>query len=144
MSVEREFSTLLAHLVQVGDDVLSLKILRPTEHFGKARLLRRGPAGAAGSRFRGIVDGEGGFVQIRLKLETRFLQEALVIGLVRDGGHSPDGFEGGQPFEVDVEKSIVRRQETSRFWRGTALEIEPWSPVRRRRAEPKSELGVCV
>ena len=72
----------------------------------------------------GIVDREGCLIEVALELEAGFLQELLVVGVVRDGRQLADRFQRPQPLEVDVEKSIGTGKQTSCFGRGAPPELD--------------------
>jgi hypothetical protein len=61
------------------------------EDLGETRL-GRGTAGGTVSPACGVVNGEGGLVEITLELESGLLNEAFVVRIVRDRGQLADGF----------------------------------------------------
>ena len=70
--------------------------------------------------FCGIVNGEGGGLEIALEVETGILDEAVVFGIVGDGKEelAAVGFAG--PAEVGVDEGVGAGQE-SRGFRGSLL-----------------------
>src|SRR4029077_9139762 len=69
-------------LVQVGGEALAFD--SADEDLRQARP-GRGASGCADAPAGGVVDGEGGLVEITLELEPGLLNEALVVGIAGDG-----------------------------------------------------------
>jgi hypothetical protein len=72
----------------------------------------------------GVVDGEGGLVEVVLELEPGFFKEALVFGIVRDRRELAYGFQGTQPLEVNVEETVGAGEQAGRFGGGAATQLD--------------------
>src|SRR5258706_16294845 len=80
----------------------------------------RGAASSAAGPVGRVMDSEGGFVEIALELKSGFPDEALVLGIVADGGKIPARVRlPGRP-KVEVEKSVRPRQKSGGFRGGGA------------------------
>src|SRR5208337_273388 len=101
------------YLLEVGSQAAGVDLA--DKDLRKARLRSRSPASV--SPTLGIVDGEGGLVQVALELKSRLLDKLLIFELAGNRRQLTGGVEGPNPLQVDVEEAVRAREQTGRFRR---------------------------
>ncbi len=70
------------------------------------------------------MDGEGHRVQIALEVEAGFLDEALVLRIVRDREERLSAVGLAHPAKVGIHKGVGARQQPRRFRRGVLAQLD--------------------
>ena len=130
----------MGEIAEIGAQALALDLA--DEHFGETGLV--GLTGDGGGDRFGIVNRDGGFIQIALELKAGGVDEAFVVGIMRHRRQLTGDVGAPHPLQIDVGKSVGGRKQTGRLRRGMFAEHDHQGDGRSDQRQPLKGWGGCV
>src|SRR5580704_15796423 len=111
----------LRRVLQVGDAFAYIEV--PDEDFRESRLGGSATGASAGPLF-GVMNGEGGRIEVALVIESGLLDEAFIVRIVGDGEKRFAAARPAYPSEVGVKKSVSSGQQARGFRRSSLAQFD--------------------